>query len=65
VIVTSATGGAERSGSSCFGSRAENTSVRGKDNSVNSLVFQTEVRGAGLNHFNHIVESLQQSLSLK
>src|SRR5215470_3638569 len=41
---------------------AESTSVRGKDNSVNGLVFQTEVRRAGLNNLNHIVESLQQSL---
>src|SRR5260370_2797838 len=41
---------------------AENTSVRGKDNSVNGLVFQTEVRGAGLNHLSHIVQSLQKYL---
>src|SRR5216684_4613382 len=41
---------------------AENTSVRGKDNSVTGLVFQTEVRGARLDHLSHIVQSLQQSL---
>src|SRR5260370_32891972 len=41
---------------------AESTAVRGKDNFVNGLVFQTEVRGAGLNHLSHIIQSLQQSL---
>src|SRR5260370_18037504 len=41
---------------------AESASVRGENNSVNGLVLQTEVRGAGLNHLNHIVQSLQQSL---
>ena len=40
----------------------EDPSACGKDHSANGLVLQTEVRGAGLNHLNNIVQSLQQSL---
>ena len=40
----------------------EDPSVRGKDDSANGFVLQTEVRGAGLNHLGHTVQSLQHSL---